>query len=135
MLCIFDLDDTLCHEGFDDIDGVYVFDDTVRVLQYLTDEGHTLAIASHNDRALELLHKNGLAHFFDHSLVQGFESVDKVVHIDAILHRLPTFSPGECVFFDDVSEHVEMACKRGMRGVVVCHVHGLSLEQVKVEVT
>ena len=59
MLFIFDLDDTLLHEGFDDINGVFMFDETLLVLQFLKEQGHKLDIASHNNRALELLRKNG----------------------------------------------------------------------------
>lgn len=130
MLFIFDLDDTLTHEGFDDIEGVFICDETIAVLSRLRGAGHTLAIASHNDRAIELLRKNGIHDFFDERLVQGYEHVDKRGHLNTILERT-NMRVHECVYIDDLEVHVLNARALGMQGEVCCHLTGVTVEQIE----
>lgn len=129
MLYIFDLDDCLIHEGFEDVPGEFVFEHTHAVLTELQEQGHTLAIASHNTQAQELLSKNGIAHYFRRELVQGFEHTSKVAHISAIL-RLAEFDVQDCVYFDDVQKHVLEAQQMGLHAELCCHLKGLNPAQI-----
>lgn len=130
MLFIFDLDDTLIHEGFDDIPGVFIFDETIEVLKFLKNSGHILAIASHNDRALELLKKNGISQYFDFNLVQGYEHTDKIGHLTNILNNCKKFTAKDCIFFDDLEVHVKIAHNMGMQGEVCCYKKGITMKQI-----
>ncbi len=131
MLFIFDLDDTLTHEGFDDVPGVFVFDETVAILQLSKDAGHTMAVASHNARALEILTKNGLDRFFERDLIQVYDHADKLQHLKRIRELCGDLSADGCVYFDDLEVHVGAARDMGMRADVCCHVTGLTISQVR----
>lgn len=127
MLVIFDLDDTLIHEGFEDVPGAFLFPSTLEILRWLRARGHELAIASHNDDAHALLTKNGIEDFFD--CVVGYQPRCglKTPLLKAVLrHFQGRYGPSDCVYYDDVQVHVREATDLGIRGLVVPHLDGIT---------
>lgn len=128
MLVIFDLDDCLIHEGFEHVDGIFLFPETLQVLQYLKLREHDIAIASHNDDAIALLKKNKISQFF--SFVIGFQpnTLTKIPHLTIILdHFKGLYDPEDCVYFDDLEQYVIESQSIGMNGRVVSHLDGVTL--------
>jgi FMN phosphatase YigB (HAD superfamily) len=130
MICIFDLDDTLIHENFEDHDGIFLFEETVSILTYLVNNDYTLAIATHNSNVYEILKKNDIEHFFDPDLVIGFDDVSKKPHLNMIMH-IANVEPQDCIYFDDLLFHVQEAKELGMHSYCVDFIHGLKLKDVK----
>ena len=130
-LVIFDLDDTLIHEGFDE-KKPRLCAETQNVLDYLLEKGYTLAIASHNRRALEILKKIQLHEHF--SVICGYvpDCVTKNPHIDEILGALPgVFSRTSIVLFDDLQSNVSAAKEHGIEARLVNWKTGVTLADVQ----
>jgi HAD superfamily phosphatase (TIGR01681 family) len=129
MIYIFDLDDTLTHEGFDDIPGVYVCEQAEGVLRYLANQNHTLAVASHNNRAYSILKKNNIAHFFDPNLVIGFEHESKKPHIAQIM-GITNQTSDKYVYIDDMEIHVQEAREMGLGAKLCSWQHGVTMQDI-----
>jgi len=106
MLHIFDLDDTLIHEGFPPEERC-ICRETLEVLNYLKAQNHRLAVASHNNMTEQRLRANGILHYFD--IVQGYPpapgTFTKRTHVEIILAFYDNrFAPQDVVFYDDLYE-------------------------------
>jgi FMN phosphatase YigB (HAD superfamily) len=130
MLFIFDLDDTLIHEGFEEFPGVYLFQETISILNYLQVTGNILAIATHNDNVKSLLIKNKIDKYFNEDLVIGFNHISKKPHILKIL-QISSYKPHECIYIDDLEFHVNEAKELGLKSFCANYITGLSLKEIK----
>lgn len=151
ILFVFDLDDTLIHEGWicEDSPALppnlstdrIICHDTHAVLECLGKRGsdctHSapLVVCSLNrsaDRSLQLL---GIRDAFD-SVYQPESTDSEDSSKTSMLSRLLndyglSTQPGAAVLFDDVEHHSDEAHKLGMRCVLVDWHHGITLEDVK----
>ena len=128
---IFDLDDTLIHEGFS-AENTPLCKDTLKVLDYLKHREYKLAIASHNDNSLLYLQSVKICHYFD--FVSGEDHYNnlkpsKIANLSAVLDYFDVKS-GNCYYFDDVEAHVLEAKELGMNAYSVDWMVGISYEQV-----
>lgn len=122
MLVIFDLDGTLWHD-----DTERLCEDTEWVLEYLTGENHTLALASYNPDAQEVLDRMSILHRF--TSVIGDYSMDKYDHVTELMGRL-SFDKDQVIFFDDDERNVKMLTQRKVRAHLVDSRCGITLEDI-----
>ena len=123
---IFDLDDTLIHEGFCE---PKVCQDTKRVLDFFEKIGCKLIIASHNDNAQKLLEMINMVSYFDH--VIGQNDTSKKPMLQEILKRYDSANPKRILFFDDLQCHVKDAKQTfGIRSHLVNWKTGIRMTDV-----
>lgn len=117
-LVIFDLDDTLCHEGT----GVYkdkvLSKEAKVVLDYLQKEGHLLAVASHNTEAVRMVKELGISQFFFKIVGYRPKSYKKMPLVEEILKET-NMSKDDVVFFDDLYENVSELKRKGIKARIV----------------
>ena len=113
-LVIFDLDDTLVHEGFEDYNESLLCNDVLNVLEDLKRNGHLLAIASHNEDAEIIAKKCGISQFFD--IIVGYcpDTYSKLPLVEEIL-EFTKKSKDDIVFFDDLYENISELHRNGMK--------------------
>jgi len=132
-IVIFDLDDTLVHEGFDEL-GLgerLLFKEVKEVLEYLKEKGHTLAIASHNEKAEFILKSCNIHHFF--KVIMGYcpPSFEKMPLVEDVLKCVGNVGRDDVVFFDDLSENVTELKRKGIRAKLVSWEHGVTLKDLR----
>lgn len=131
MLFIFDLDDTLINEGFDDIPGVFLFDETLKVLDYLLLNNHTLAIATHNDNALAQLKKNKLDKYFDVNLVVAFDNISKIPHLKKLINICNDIDIKNFVYIDDLKIHTDEAKLLNIFSYNSSYITGITMKDIQ----
>lgn len=133
-IVIFDLDDTLVHEGFEDENGIlgesFLFKEVKDVLKYLKEEGHTMAVASHNEKAEIILKSCNIHHFF--KVIVGYcpPSFGKTPLVEDILNRVDNMGKEDVVFFDDLYENVTELKSHGIQSKLVSWEHGVTREDL-----
>ena len=133
-LVIFDLDDTLVHEGFEDEKGFgenMLFKDVKGILQYLTEKGHVLAVASHNEKAESVLQTCNIHQYF--KVIVGYcpRSFEKTPLVEDVLNRVESMGRDDVIFFDDLSENVAELKRKGIRAKLVSWVHGVTFKDLQ----
>lgn len=133
-IVIFDLDDTLIHEGFEDyahLGEMLLFKEVKSVLEYLKEKGHTLAIASHNEQAEFLLKSCNIHHFFE--VVVGYcpPSFEKMPLVEDVLKCVQHMETSDVVFFDDLYENVTELKRKGIRAKMVSWEHGITHQDLR----
>lgn len=126
---VFDLDDTLIHEGFSESEP-RLCAETPKVLEYLLQKGHKLSIASHNHRALKILET---IHLHDHfAVVCGYvpKCVTKNPHIEEILTALKA-QKDSIVLFDDLQSNITAAKQYGVSAHLVNWKTGITFKDVQ----
>ena len=111
-LVIFDLDDTLVHEGFENYNEHLLCNDVLNVLEDLKRNGHLLAIASHNEDAENIAKKCGISHFFD--IIVGSDTYSKLPLVEEIL-EFTKKTKDDIVFFDDLYENINELHRNGIK--------------------
>jgi HAD superfamily phosphatase (TIGR01681 family) len=130
-VAIFDLDDTLIHEGFEEFRDEHstLCDDTIQVLDTLRGKGIKIALASHNYGAESMLKDLNLFDYFC-TIQAYYDDTDKKSHINKILKELNVV-PKEVVFFDDLIENIESISGLGIKSIQVSWEHGVKLSDIK----
>lgn len=124
---VFDLDDTLVHEGFHD-EYPILCDDTLQVLDLLKGKNIKMAIATHNDNAEIMLKNSGIYDYF--AVVQAYcDYTDKRSHMRKISESL-NVKLENMAFFDDLPENIEAVRRLGVLAIQVSHISGITLAKV-----
>lgn len=129
-LFIFDLDDTLIHEGFEDDDPI-LCDDTLQIFDLLESLGIKIAIATFNENGKNILRN---AKLYDRILhIEDFEDFeDKFTHVSNIMKRHPEISNEEVCYVDD--DQINVKCIRlmfGMKTIYADYCRGVKLEEIR----
>ena len=123
-IVIFDLDDTLIHEGFDE---PILCDETLETLRWLQEQDALIAVATHNDDAMAIIKELKIDHFFTGGVAAYTDDSYKLSHVNLLLRELnrsrfiesqgktDSFTFNDIIFVDDVDENVE---KLRLHGVV-----------------
>ena len=129
MLIIFDLDDTLIHEGFEEFtERSFICQSTLKVLEYLK-RNHQLAIASHNLEAAALAKRAGILHYFDIIVGEDPPCNTKRPLIDLILERVGK-EKTDIMMFDDYPAVVKDLEDYGIQCQLVDFRTGVTMEDV-----
>ena len=132
-LVIFDLDDTLRHDGFDcncSIGyGLHLCEDVIPILKYLSEKNHVLAVASHNLDALKILTKCDIAHYFDIIVGECDDAATKMPLVNKILQHTKK-TKGDIVFFDDLREIADDLQRNGVKVKLINWVYGVRMEDI-----
>ena len=132
-LVIFDLDDTLRHDGFDcncTIGfGLHLCEETEDILKYLQEKGHILAVASHNLDALGIVTKCNIHHYFDIILGECDDYGTKMPLVNKILHHTK-MEKDDIIFFDDLREITDDLKKNGIKAKLINWVYGVRMKDV-----
>jgi HAD superfamily phosphatase (TIGR01681 family) len=128
-LIVFDLDDTLIHEGFalEKVGEGIICGETVKVLDYLKSKGYKMAIASHNHRAKYYLEYLKLIQYFDY--IYGKDGNDKLEHFNGILTE-SNIPYENWFFFDDLQINIDHAQKLGIKGKLVDWKNGITMSDL-----
>jgi HAD superfamily phosphatase (TIGR01681 family) len=129
-LAVFDLDDTLIHEGFADSEPI-LCNDTMAILELLKKNNIKIALASHNHNAETIMKNAGIYNFFD--FVQAYyDFTDKASHIHNIMEHFSFFNIklDEMVFYDDMKINIIKARINGINAKLVSHKTGITLDDV-----
>lgn len=118
---IFDLDDTLIHEGFDI---PVLCDETMNVLNYLKNKEYLLCIATLNENAHNICKHIGILNYFEY--IYEKDILSKSEHFYEIINYF-NVSPCDIILYDDVYKHIEEANDIGIRGVLVNWETGITL--------
>jgi FMN phosphatase YigB (HAD superfamily) len=123
---VFDLDDVLIHEGFQE---PILCDQTLDVLNYLKSKNIKMAIASHNLNAEKIIAKLKLQDYF--CLILGYyDHTDKASHLHKIIKDL-NIDRSKILFCDDLSENIRQARVIGISTIYVNWQNGILLEDIK----
>jgi len=130
-LVIFDLDDTLCHEGFsvEEYKESFLCLHTKDILEYLHKQGHVLAIASHNECAEQISQLCGILQYFTYIVGYCPITNTKMPLVQDILNYT-TMSKEDVIFFDDVEQNVNEMNENGIRAKKVCWKIGITLHDL-----
>jgi HAD superfamily hydrolase (TIGR01509 family) len=126
-LYIFDLDDTLIHEGFEPNE-TKLCTDTLHVLNLLRQQSHKIVLCSRNDRSQEYLKATGIDKYFD--MVIGKDEPKDETLLE-IVTAFSDISHDRCYLYDDLPENIKAAEKLGIHGVRVNWETGIVLSQFK----
>ncbi len=126
-LVIFDLDDCLIHEGFDE---PIICDDTIEILKYLKNMDVKISLASHNYQGLEILKRIGLYEYFDPQLCCAFFDDTKKKHLASIIST-SGIPHEDIIFFDDLDCNIIYGRSIGIQSIRVDYRKGITLEQIK----
>ncbi len=133
QLYIFDLDDTLIHEGFNQYSDAVRYgtacDDTLKILQRLKACKVKTAIASNNYNAAKILRFLNLYEYFD-LIVGHSDNSCKANHLTFILSHFSGIPKSEIVFYDDYQENIETAKSMNIQSVLVDWKTGVNWEDV-----
>jgi len=127
-LAVFDLDDTLVHEGFADEHPI-LCDDTLGILTMLRDMGVKIALASHNHKSEVILQNSDIRHYFD-SVQAYHDYTDKQSHLKNIMKEL-SIEPKQTVFFDDLIENLNGVARLGVKVVPVSNIRGVTMSDIR----
>jgi len=131
-LAIFDLDDTLIHEGFNI---PRLCDDTIKVLNTLKDKEYRLIIATFNKDAVMILRQLGLYSMFDIVLTSSGSLYYKSTMIKSIMAGY--IKDGYYVdkkniyFFDDMEDNIEDVLKLMENAILVNYNTGITMDDIK----
>lgn len=121
-LFIFDLDDTLIHEGIPDF---VLCEDTLEILQKIKLQGDIVALATHNQDAERIIGRLDIAKYISH-VDSVYDASCKVTNIRRIIARYP--DARDPIFYDDLSENVEAVQRRiGIRARKVSWRTGITI--------
>ena len=123
MLIIFDLDDTLIHEGFRQ---PRLCNDTIWILEFLKKNGHRLAIASHNTNAKIILKKCQIDHYFDIIVGECPTDLTKITLINKILEHCRVNNKEQVIFFDDIETHIHEISSFKIKSHLVNWINGIT---------
>ncbi len=93
-------------------------------LEYLNDNGHTLAIASFNTNASYELKRLNIDHFFTYIEALCPEQLGKTTLINKIIGDTPL---DQIIFFDDLETNIEEVSKLGIKSYKVNPSVGISV--------
>ena len=131
---LFDLDDVLIHEGFDDLilssenPDQYLCEETISVLQYVKNLGLKMALVSHNPQGSKIIDKMGLTNYF--SSIQSYSAYTKFFHLSDTIDALKV-NASNCLFCDDLERNLRMAESMGISTLLVNGEHGISLKSIQ----
>ena len=126
---VFDLDDTLIHQGFEEIHPILCLE-TENVINYLVQKGYAMAVASHNKSASTRLHAIKLHQHF--AVVHGYvpECVTKNPHLQQIATTLQV-PPSSVVLFDDLKSNIRAAKAIGVDAYLVNWKTGITMRDIE----
>jgi HAD superfamily phosphatase (TIGR01681 family) len=123
-IIIFDLDDTLIHEGFTP---AILCDHVLEVLNFLSQQDIILCIASYNEDATKIIDELELSSYFDQII--GYDCKSKTEQIQQVIEKNPTISPNQIHFFDDLMINIQ-----DCGDLVQCHLvnptYGIRMQDV-----
>ena len=130
QLYIFDLDDCLIHEGFDEQDPI-LYHETLQVLQQIRYVRKAfIALASHNCNGKNIIHKLNLQDYFDFYSCHE-DASRKVSNVTEILQHFPNIPLTRIEFYDDVEENAKAIVEQlNITSIVVNHECGISLNDL-----
>lgn len=120
-VAIFDLDDTLIHEGFEI---PIKCADALDVLKLAKENGCIVCLATLNEDALDLCKQVDLSKYIDFTVAIDIES--KLTHFIKIMEYCDCV-PSEMLVFDDVYKHILEARSIGINGCLVDWKTGVTL--------
>lgn len=118
---IFDLDDTLIHEGFDN---PILCNETMSVLNYLKNKEYLLCVATLNENAVSICEHIGILNYFEY--IYKKDTLSKSQHFYEIINYF-NVSPCDIILYDDVYKHIEEANDIGIHGILVNWETGITL--------
>lgn len=127
-LVIFDLDDTLCFSEYK-----LCNDNVVWILDYLKNDNHILAIASHNENAESIAKKCGIFDYFDKIVGYCPSSLNKKLLVDEIIRDTQLNHPNfvnvfdNTIFFDDLKQNIDEIRAYGIKSHKVDHTKGVTI--------
>ena len=131
-LVIFDLDDTLIHEGFSDN---ILCDDTEYVLKRLKELKIPIVLATHNHEAHRILAqihiRNSKSNMFFDTIFAYHDYTNKKSHLTKIIEQYSSISPSEMLFFDDLGKNIITATKLGITGHLVNYTTGITRKDLE----
>ena len=129
MLVIFDLDDTLIHEGFEEPFKKMICAETMDVLKHLKERNHTLAVASHNLNAENLVKLYGMHEYFHMIVGECPPCYTKMPLINAIMKQT-----GKCItdviYFDDLIEMTSDTARHNVKTKLVNYLTGITMKDI-----
>lgn len=133
MLIIFDLDDTLIHEGFEKwpAKDAHICKGTKRVLNYCRNKDYIMAIASHNYEAEKLLKKYNLHLYFKVIVGRVPQFYNKLPLIKEIMEKCNVDDTSVVYYFDDLYEMVQEMKNNHISAKHVSWEKGITLQDVK----
>lgn len=133
-LVIFDLDDTLRHDGFDDCNctlgyGLHLCEEIESILKYLQEKGHVLAVASHNFEALSILTTLNVHSYFD-IIVGECESADTKIPLVNKILKHTNMAKNDIIFFDDLREITDDLKRNGIIAKMINWRYGVRMKDI-----
>lgn len=113
-IAIFDLDDTLIHEGFEH---PVECPDALKVIQFFYAKEYIICIATLNEYGVELCKQTSFCSFVSQIIALNTNDL-KDYHLNTIMDYYKC-KPKDCVFFDDISENVQYAKQLGVKAKLV----------------
>lgn len=131
-LVIFDLDDTLRHDGFDDndkyMDG-FLCKETIDILKYLKKNNHVVALASHNIDAVGIVTRFKIHQYFDILLGECDDASTKMPLVNKILEETG-LEKKDIIFFDDLREITDDLKRNGIVAKQIDWCHGVTMKDI-----
>lgn len=128
-LFIFDMDDTLIHEGFED-DSPILCDDTIKCFELLKKKNALITVATFNENGKTILKNAGLDSYI--CQIEDFDFHDKFTHVTNILKNYPDINMEEIVYIDDDKiNNKKIQSSFGIKCVQVNYEVGIILFQIE----
>ncbi len=132
-LVIFDLDDTLRHDGFDCRCtvgfGLHLCEETLDILEYLRKKKYMLAIASHNLDATNVAEKLNICHFFNIIIGECESPATKMPLVNKILSHTGK-DKKDIIFFDDLREITDDLKQNGIKATQINWMYGVRMQDI-----
>ncbi len=122
---IFDLDDTLIHEGFE---SAVKCSDSLEVLELAKKKHYIICVATLNADAVNLCKQTDLYKYID--LIVAIDIESKLRHFQIIKEHYNCES-SQIIVFDDVAKHIFEAESIGIKSYLVNWVTGVTLDNAK----
>jgi len=112
-LHMFDLDDVLIKYDYI-TDNHILFDDTIKILEYIKNEGSISIAVTHNYEYDKILKRNEIYNYFDY-IDCNFDYSNKKNNLTKMLLKYNTINISDITFYDDLSENVYSGKQLGIK--------------------
>ncbi len=127
-LFIFDLDDTLIHEGFEDEEPI-LCDDTIKIFELLKSLDINITIATFNENGVNIIKNAGIDKYIIQT--EAFcDFHDKSTHVSNILLNYSQLDMNEVCYVDDDNNNC-IKSVFGIKTILADYSKGITLEQIK----